>query len=116
MILANDTGRRIAFPASDSRLSIVREALDPEGVWKPVEYLPSSWCGNSYHRVFLTDGKIWSFVAPVYRGSFETRMRFRLRAEDGQIYSNEFAGSVNLDQFSVRQGHEATSLMDPYVD
>ena len=53
LVLVNPTGKAIPFPASDGRLSILQEALDASGVWKPIEYLPSSWCGNSYHRVFL---------------------------------------------------------------
>jgi hypothetical protein len=118
VILANTTERRVAFAASDSRLRIVREALSPEGEWKAIEYLPSSWCGNSYHEVFLPPGHSWSFSAPVYAGAIETRMRFVLRgsSEGEAIYSNEFPGAVNKEQFSIRQGHTPTSLMDPYND
>jgi hypothetical protein len=118
VILANTTGRDVAFEASDSRLSIVREALSPEGEWKAIEYLPSSWCGNSYHRVFLPSGQYWSFRAPAYAGAIETRMRFVLRgsSEGEAIYSNEFPGAVNREQFSIRQGHTPTGLMDPYRD
>src|SRR5206468_8327520 len=43
LLLVNATKDRVAFPASDSRLSIVQEAKDAKGEWKPIEYLPSSW-------------------------------------------------------------------------
>ncbi len=41
--LVNRTGDAVAFAAQDSRLSIVAEAKDTDGAWKPIEYLPSSW-------------------------------------------------------------------------
>lgn len=118
VVLANTTEQSVAFAASDSRLRIVREALSPEGEWKAIEDLPSSWCGNSHHEVFLPPGQSWSFSAPVYEGAIETRMRFVLRgsSEGEVIYSDEFPGTVNKEQFSIRQGHTPTSLMDPYND
>ena len=119
VLLANGTDEQVGFPASDSRLYIVQEALDRDGKWKPVEYLPSSWCGNSYHTVFLGPNEYWEFAAARYTGKFKTRLRFRLdwqksRAEKLTIYSNEFDGSVNAKQFTVQQGHKPTSIMDPY--
>jgi hypothetical protein len=118
VILANTTRRRVAFGASDSRLSIVREAVTSDGQWKPIEYLPSSWCGNSYHKVILAPGQYWSFAAPAYEGSINTRMRFALQVGPKQppLYSNEFPGSVNEEQFLVQQGHTPTDLMDPYTN
>ena len=100
VILANTTGETVVFHASDSRLRIVREALDADGTWKAIEYLPSSFCGNSYHRVFLPPGHYWSFAAPVYAGSLATEMRFVLYLGSDQIYSNQFPGFVNPEQFS----------------
>src|SRR5687768_170503 len=68
LLLINRTRSEATFDASDSRLPIVQEALDENGKWRPVEYLPSSWCGNSYHRVFLPAGNYWQFVVPQYVG------------------------------------------------
>ena len=119
VVLVNATNGIVGFPASDSRLYIVQEALDQRGAWKPIEYIPSSWCGNSYHTVFLGPSEYWEFAAARYTGKFKTRLRFRL---DGQmsgtekitIYSNEFVGGVNAGQFTTQQGHNPTSIMDPY--
>ena len=119
VVLVNATNGTVGFPASDSRLYIVQEALDQQGAWKPIEYIPSSWCGNSYHTVFLGPNEYWEFAAARYTGKFKTSLRFRL---DGQksgtenitIYSNEFEGSVNARQFTTQQGHNPTSIMDPY--
>ena len=113
--LINATRKKIAFEAQDSRLAIIQEALDENGEWKPVEYLPSSWCGNSYHQVFLGPNEYWSFAVPRYAGSFKTKLRFKLEGVN-PIYSNEFEGSINKEQLSIQQGHSPTSIMDPYVD
>lgn len=119
VLLVNGTGEPVGFPASDSRLSIVQEALDQKGNWKPIEYLPSSWCGNSYHTVFLGPSEYWEFAAARYTGKFKTKFRFRLDWQTSgnkraPIYSNEFEGGVNPNQFTIQQGHKPTSIMDPY--
>ena len=119
--LVNTTNEQLAFTAADSRLSIIQEAIDRDGVWKPIEYLPSSWCGNSYHRVFLGARQYWEFAAARYTGAFRTQLRFRLdvwRSADSvtTIFSNVFDGSVNERQFTVKQGHTPRGLADPYYD
>jgi len=113
VLLVNRTRSEAAFDASDSRLSIIQEAQDAQGQWHPIEYLPSSWCGNSHHRVFLPAGHFWEFAAPVYSGLFKTRLRFVLQGKK-PIYSSVFAGSINPEQFTIKQGHQPTNLMDPY--
>jgi hypothetical protein len=115
--LINRSGKRAAFRACDSRLSIIQEAKDAKGVWKPIEYVPSSWCGNSYHSVFLDSGECWRFAAPRYVGSLKTRVRFAMMLDKEQtIRSEEFDGSINPEQFTVKQGHKPTDIMDPYLE
>ena len=97
--LENRTGEAVWFNAVDSRLRIVREALDSSGHWKAVESLPTSFCGNSYHRVALPNDHYWSFVAPVYAGSMRTMMRFVLHEKDRVLVSNEFEGMIDPLQF-----------------
>lgn len=62
--LVNGTQKTAELSAADSRLSIVQEALDADGTWKDIEYLPRSWCGNSFHKVYLPVKHYWEFVAP----------------------------------------------------
>ena len=120
LYLVNATDGRVAFAAADSRLSIVREAKDETGQWKEIEYLPQSWCGNSYHRVLLDPDQGWRFVVPEYAGSFKTTMRFKLLPDrDGgqPTYSNEFEGSIAPEQFTPKkQGHTPTDITDPYLE
>lgn len=102
VILANTTADAVSVPTVDSVLRIVREALDPSGAWKPIEYIFNSTCGNSYYPATLPSGHYWSFVAPEYAGPMKTRMRFVLEGEDGRppLHSNEFEGSIDPGQFT----------------
>jgi hypothetical protein len=101
VLLANTTAATAHFAAADSRLSILREAMDDSGTWRIIEYLPAIWCGNSYHQLLLPSGQYWSFSAPEYAGPLKAKMRFRLFAdrEGKPVYSNEFEGSIHPDQF-----------------
>lgn len=119
LLLVNATGQKTQFSASDSRLNIVQEALDSDGKWKPVEYLPSSWCGNSYHTVFLGANEYWEFTAARFTGKFKTKLRFRLderrsKNETTAIYSNEFEGGINKEQFTNQRPYNPSGIMDPY--
>ena len=119
VLLVNGTNERLTFAAQDSRLDIVQEAQNEWGLWKPVEYLPSSWCGNSYHVVFLGPKEYWEFAAARYTGKFKTRLRFRLDIQKSDtetlsIYSNEFDGSINPKQFTVTQASRPWGLVDPF--
>lgn len=99
--LVNYTKELLSFDAVDSRLGIVQQAQDADGAWRPVEYLPMSDCGNSYHRLFLAPNYFWAFAAPRYQGTMPTKLRFALKLADGAtLYSNTFGGSVNPTQFT----------------
>jgi hypothetical protein len=48
-------------------------------------------------------------------------LSFRLDEQKSQtkkmtIYSNEFEGSINGKQFTIKQGHTPTDIMDPSND
>ncbi|MBL4634912.1 MAG: hypothetical protein JKY56_13655 [Kofleriaceae bacterium] len=114
-----NTGRRaVIFDAQDSLLDIVHEAKNSAGVWTKIEYMPQSWCGNSYHTLSLPGKSKWSFTAPVYTGDTPVKMRVRIVTQSGVVRSEVFDGNINADQFDVakKQGHQATNLMDPYID
>ncbi len=115
LLLVNRTGSETNLASCDMRLSIIQEALQGEGVWRPVEYLPASWCGNSYYSVTLPAGHYWEFAAPRYTGTIKVPLRFVLQIKgESPVTSQVFEGSVNPEQFTVKQGHSASNLMDPY--
>jgi hypothetical protein len=129
--IVNNSQDTVFFMAQDSRLSMNMQALDKSGKWQDIEYLPSSWCGNSYHTLALDPQRLWEFSAPFYKGSFKTQLRFKLLyketkgrgieigtgiAKELEVYSNEFLGSVNPGQFWRKSGYSPNGLMDPYND
>ncbi|MDC1161865.1 hypothetical protein OAT18_00325 [Tenacibaculum sp.] len=102
------------LPAQDSRLYLKRQVYY-KNKWKDIEYLPSSWCGNSYHNVYIKPNEYWDFTGPCLKGEIKAKFRFELYInEDLKIYSNEFEGSFNKRQLKKEQGNKPISIMDPY--
>ena len=116
LYIANKTDTIVRLVASDSRLSVIAEVFY-EGEWKPIEYLPSSWCGNSYHDVYLKQNEYWEFDIPKFTGKIKTRLHYKLILSNNKyIYSNEISTSFNKQQLEIKQGHKPNGLMDPYND
>lgn len=112
--LRNTTNETISLSAQDSRLNIKRQVFY-QGAWQDIEYLPSSWCGNSYHQVYIKPNQYWEFEAPCLEGKIEAKFRFELYVNENlTIHSNEFDGSFNTAQLKKEQGHTPTNIMDPY--
>lgn len=119
LYLVNTTDTAATFNAQDSRLNIIAEVLNDEGRWLPITYLPSSWCGNSYHDIVLGSNEYWSFDIPVFKGKIKTKLRYSLSDGDKpKIISNEINGFANPGQLDPKniQGHKPNGIMDPYND
>jgi len=129
VFVTNNTKNEICFNAQDSRLYMKVQALNINGEWKNIEYLPSSWCGNSYHTLTLEPNYFWSFATPIYEGDFKTKLRIELKYIDPSdksdnrrdrkeitIYSNEYEGSINPGQFWRKETYYPNGIMDPYND
>lgn len=116
LYIGNKSNATIKLEASDSRLYAIAEVFY-KNTWQPIEYLPSSWCGNSYHNVYLKQNEYWEFDIPKFTGKIKTRLRYRLMTEEGKfIYSNEILASFNKGQLKEKQGHTPNGIMDPYND
>lgn len=94
--LLNASAQEQEIRAEDGDIKILQEALDPQGRWRPIETWKYSFCGNSYHSLFLPSNQAWKFTAPRYAGNFKTKLRFVFK---NSIYSQPFEGSINLTQF-----------------
>lgn len=114
-----------SFNAQDSRLNMKVQAKDKQGIWRDIEYLPASWCGNSYHILTLEPNYFWTFSTPNYVGDFKTKLRIALESlakkskysstiEHNYLYSNEYDGSINLGQFWRKEDTKSFNLMVPY--
>lgn len=114
--MANKSDSIMWFEASDSRIDVFAEAYI-DGKWQPIEFLPQSWCGNSYHRVSLKAGEYWEFIVPKYTGKQKVRVRYALKyGKDSYIYSNDVEASINREQLTVKEEYTPNSIMDPYQD
>jgi hypothetical protein len=123
LYVANTQSEPVFFEVQDGRLSINLQALDEKGQWRDIEYLPRSWCGNSYYPVFLRPHSYWKFTIPHYEGELKTLLRARLEYQKTEkqkkpdvMYSNTFEGSVNPGQFWRKPGYVPHGLMDPYTE
>lgn len=94
LLLVNTATKSQFFHASDSRLPIVMQAKTNNGQWQDIEYLPQSFCGNSYHTVKLPPKSAWLFSVPHYTGNLKVTLRFKMKT----LYSNEFNGYINQGQ------------------
>lgn len=123
IFISNTTTDTVKLNAQDSRLYMKLQAQDSKGVWKDIEYLPSSWCGNSYHEVELEPNAFWKFTIPQYDGEMQTKIRAELRYVDNDkpdtekfVYSNVINGKINPGQFWNKRTYYPNGLMDPYND
>jgi hypothetical protein len=123
LYIANTSADTMLFNAQDSRLYLKLQAQTNKGEWKDIEYLPSSWCGNSYHTLSLEPGAYWKFVIPQYEGEFNTLIRAELKYVDPAnpqkekiLYSHTFKGSINPAQFWSKKTYHPMGIMDPYFD
>jgi hypothetical protein len=124
--IVNRSGERVAFSAIDSHLYLIQEAQNEKGDWQPIERMPHGTgprdCAVGFHRVSLQPGQYWNVIAPRYGGTLKTKLRFRLDLGKSDrdipvpggtiVYSNEFEGAVNLQQFQ-RGGTTAFDLRVP---
>lgn len=114
VFVVNLTDTIVELRAQDSRLNLKRQVFY-HNQWQDIEYLPTSWCGNSYHSVFINPGEYWDFTAPCLVGKIPAKFRFVLRLNDQtELFSNEFEGSFNRIQLTKEQGHRPSNIMDPY--
>ena len=137
--IANTTKDTLIFNAQDNRLYLKMQALNSKGEWQDIEYLPDSWCGNSYHAVALPGNHLWELSTIAYEGSIRTKLRLELTYVDPtdtvniresysnsmvdwyyrdrrelKIYSNEFDGTINPGQFWRLREYYPNGIMDPY--
>lgn len=116
LYIVNKSDSIVKFSASDSRLYAVAEVF-LGGKWQDIEYLPSSWCGNSYHHVYLKPNEYWLFSIPKFKGEHEVKLRYKLKInKNDYLYSNEIIAHINRGQLSNKRNYNPDGLMDPYND
>jgi len=102
LIVLNQSDSIIPIETKEGWLYMIQEAIDENGVWKPIEYYdPFAFCGNSFWKKNLLPN--YYVVSKVYKytGDFKTKLRVKFTTNQNIYYSNEFYGSVNIEQFSL---------------
>lgn len=84
-----------------SKLKVIQEAQDTNGIWRPIEFWKPNWCGNTYSTLWLKPNHYIMSQVKVYRGEFKTKMRLKLSIQNRYYYSKPYVGSVNYSQFDV---------------
>src|SRR5690554_1767318 len=89
-----------------SGFSMIQEAKDSIGNWKPIQYWHWDWCGNTYSTVDLKPNYYALTRTPKFSGDFKTKLRLKLRFFNEYFYSNEFIGSIDYSQFDFPESLE----------
>lgn len=120
--LSSDT---IIASAQDSRLNSVIEAKNEDGEWVSIQTYRSSWCGNSYHHVYLPPGNEWTWRIPEFEGGLKTELRVAIYnvmtwengeySEPFNLYSEPYEGSINPAQLWREIQYSQQGLMHPYL-
>ena len=106
--LINRMKQPVTFATCGCELFIVLEAYADIGGWAPIESRVWSGCGNAYRWAHLETQSYWEFPVLEFDGSIETKLRFRCdgiscgKDQSRSIYSNEFIGRVNPEQFVAK--------------
>lgn len=75
---------------------IILEALDADGMWKPIEIPYMYRCGTGLTDLYLQSHQITCVLIPVYYGEFRTQLRLRLNNH----LSKPFSASISSKQFN----------------
>jgi hypothetical protein len=102
--IKNYTSKDIKIRTQDGSLLMVQEAQNEKGEWQAIEYWQWDWGIKQpiFETYFLKTKEEITFIAPQYKGSFKTKIRFKLKLEEKSndyIYSKGFDASINTSQF-----------------
>ncbi|WP_146190703.1 hypothetical protein [Polaribacter aquimarinus] len=93
--IQNTTSDTISLSHQDYSIYILQEAMDKNGLWKPIEYWESSDCGNSFGEIKIEPNEIIQTESAKYSGDFKTKIRFKLSENNKVYYSNAIEGNIN---------------------
>ena len=117
VFIANNSKRTHQFSTFDYRLELTMQALNETGEWQDIQKLIGEGC-TSGGSASLIPQRYWQLQMPLFKGSFETRMRLKLEVfkKGGnrffQIYSNEIKASINPAQFWKRKNYTLRTLSE----
>ncbi|MFT3794963.1 hypothetical protein [Flavobacterium sp.] len=114
---ASDTIQLVKKRLTDNGLEMIQEALDSDGIWKPIEFLYEPYACGTGHADFLILPKHYLAAAILkYAGDFKTKIRVKIRSQDKIYYSNEIPGSINRSQFDQNIVKEFLKQRDFFIE
>ncbi|UKN03713.1 hypothetical protein K6119_09440 [Paracrocinitomix mangrovi] len=93
--ISNDT----VYVAYNDIIPIKLEAKDENGFWRPIEEKNMYLCGFGMTIPYLLPNQIAVTYCRVFEGDFQTKLRLSYTLNN-ELYSNEFTGYINKDQFN----------------
>lgn len=99
--LVNQTPSTRYLLGKDSYVFAIQEALDREGIWRPIERRALDFCGNGRWIEPIKENEFFVFLVPKYHGDFETKMRVRLKIGNSLYVSQPFDGRINMAQIEM---------------
>lgn len=92
---------------------VILEALDKEGMWKPVEYWEQHrfLCGTGHMDYNLSSKTFLVGAFKRFQGGFYTKLRMKLNTSGAVLYSNVFEDSIDYRQFDNTEIVEKVRLM-----
>lgn len=121
LIIGNSTKDTINL-LNISRLAILQQAQDENGIWKNIQELTFPTHTNGYLITPMAPGTYWPLKFPRFTGTFPAKVRAAVWYLDKNnkkqvIYSNAINASINKTQF-WRAGYYPQGVCDPerYTD
>ena len=65
--------------SEEEKLSIICEAKNTLGIWKPIEYKPLLWCLTGSYNFKLKPTEYIEVYRSKYIGDFKTKIRFKFK-------------------------------------
>jgi hypothetical protein len=99
-ILYNSGTKPIKLQKQDGSMITVKEAINYQNKWLPVEFWNFSWCGNSYFSINVEPKQLVVLKTYKLKEGVKTKIRLRLKSEsNGILVSEAFESSIDPDYF-----------------
>ncbi|AWA28961.1 hypothetical protein HYN48_02035 [Flavobacterium magnum] len=101
-VLIRNGGREVALFEAFHPFPIIQEALDTDGIWKPIEFVEPRvmGCIPGTAAYLLMPGTYMATSVIRYQGDFKTKIRVKIQNGRSNYYSNEVTGYINRSQFN----------------
>jgi bifunctional DNA-binding transcriptional regulator/antitoxin component of YhaV-PrlF toxin-antitoxin module len=99
MTVFNGTDADKQIPNNCRNDHYVMQAKDVKGEWRDIEYSQCTGCAIDKGFTTIPPKHFMKYDVPIYKGGLKTKLRIKGDFKGGDVYSNEFDGSINPVQF-----------------